>query len=149
MGSTFWSLWHSDTHAVQAQFGGPVLKASGRVQYTSFQLGFKSPMTTDQHTAGGSVSQLGPSTIAKNTALARGRCAKQPEVGTDMPWLLTVDCIAYSDILNTFNPTYLHSILSIAIKETPECQHCIVWQWAAFWAWGNGKFPNRNKENLT
>ena len=41
-----------------AQLGGPVLKASGRVQYTPFQLGDKSPMATDQHTAGGSVSQL-------------------------------------------------------------------------------------------
>ena len=45
-----------------AQLGGPVLKASGRVQYTPFQLGEKwgdkSPMIKDQHTAGGSVSQL-------------------------------------------------------------------------------------------
>ena len=32
--------------------------------------------------------QLGPSTIARNTALARGRRAKQPEVGTDLPWRL-------------------------------------------------------------
>ena len=41
-----------------AQLGGPVLKASGRVQHTSFGLGDKSPMITNQHTAGGSVSQL-------------------------------------------------------------------------------------------
>ena len=41
-----------------AQFGGRVLKASGRVQYTPFQLGDKSHMITDQQTAGGSVSQL-------------------------------------------------------------------------------------------
>ena len=41
-----------------AQLGGPVLKAFGRVQYTPFQLADKSPMITDQHTAGGSVSQL-------------------------------------------------------------------------------------------
>ena len=52
-------------------------------------------------------------------------------------WLLTV----YSDIVNTFKLSYLHGILSITIIETPECQHCIVWQWAAFWARGNGKFP--------
>ena len=38
--------------------GGPVLKASGRVQYTPFQLGYKSSMITDQHATGGSVSQL-------------------------------------------------------------------------------------------
>ena len=41
-----------------AQLGGPVLKALGRVQKTPFQLADKSPMITDQHTAGGSVSQL-------------------------------------------------------------------------------------------
>ena len=41
-----------------AQVGGPVLKAFGRVQYTPFQLADKSTMITDQHTAGGSVSQL-------------------------------------------------------------------------------------------
>ena len=41
-----------------AQFGGPVLKAFGRVQYTPFQLADKFPMITDQHSAGGSVSQL-------------------------------------------------------------------------------------------
>ena len=36
--------------------------------------------------------QLGPSTIARNTALARGRRAKQPEVGTDLPWRLVAHC---------------------------------------------------------
>ena len=41
-----------------AQLGGPVLKASGQVQYTPFGPGDKSPKITDQHTAGGSVSQL-------------------------------------------------------------------------------------------
>ena len=41
-----------------AQLGGPVLKAFGRVHYNPFQLADKSPMITDQHTAGGSVSQL-------------------------------------------------------------------------------------------
>ena len=56
-------------------------------------------------------------------------------------WLLTVDCIVYLDIVNTFKSSYLHSILSITIIETPECQHCIVWQWAAFWSRGNRKFP--------
>ena len=55
--------------------------------------------------------------------------------------LLTVDSIVYSDIVNTFKSSHLHSILSIAIIETPECQHCIVWQWTAFWSRGNGKFP--------
>ena len=34
------------------------------------------------------VVYLGPSTIARNTALAQGRRAKQPEVGTDLPWRL-------------------------------------------------------------
>ena len=33
--------------------------------------------------------QLGPSTIARNTALVRGRRAKQPEVGTDMQFFAT------------------------------------------------------------
>ena len=41
-----------------AQLGSPVLKASERVWKTPFQLGYKSSMITDQHTAGGSVSQL-------------------------------------------------------------------------------------------
>ena len=41
-----------------AQLGGPILRAFGRVQKTPFQLVDKSPMITDQHTAGGSVSQL-------------------------------------------------------------------------------------------
>ena len=41
-----------------AQLGGPVLKASGGVQYSPVGLGDKSPMITGQHTAGGSVSQL-------------------------------------------------------------------------------------------
>ena len=41
-----------------AQLGGPVLKAFGRVQFSSFQLADKSPMITYQHSAGGSVSQL-------------------------------------------------------------------------------------------
>ena len=36
--------------------------------------------------------RLGPSTIARNTALARGRRAKQPEVGTDLPWRLAAHC---------------------------------------------------------
>ena len=35
---------------------------------------------------------LGPSTIARNTALARGRRAKQPEVGTELPWRLAAHC---------------------------------------------------------
>ena len=43
-----------------AQLGGPVLKASGSVQYTPFQLGDKSPMITDQHTAGGLSKQIKP-----------------------------------------------------------------------------------------
>ena len=47
-------------------------------------------------------------------------------------WLLTVNCIVYSDICNTFNSLYLHNIPSIAIIETPECQHCIVWPWPVF-----------------
>ena len=41
-----------------AQLGGPVSKASGRVHFSPFQLADKSPMITDQHTAGRSVSQL-------------------------------------------------------------------------------------------
>ena len=41
-----------------AQLGGPVLNASGRVRYSPFQPGYKSPMTTDHHTAGGSLSRL-------------------------------------------------------------------------------------------
>ena len=41
-----------------AQLGGPFLKASGGIQNSPFQLCDKSPKTTDQHTAGGSVSQL-------------------------------------------------------------------------------------------
>ena len=41
-----------------AQFGGAILKASGRVQYSPFQLDDRSPIITHQHTAGGSVSQL-------------------------------------------------------------------------------------------
>ena len=40
------------------QLGGPVLKASGRIQNTLFQTGDKSPMIIEQHIAGGSVSQL-------------------------------------------------------------------------------------------
>ena len=36
--------------------------------------------------------KLGPSTIARNTALARQRRAKQPEVGTDLPWRLVAHC---------------------------------------------------------
>ena len=40
------------------QLGGPVLKASGRVQNTPFGLGDKSPKITDQHPAVGSVSQI-------------------------------------------------------------------------------------------
>ena len=55
--------------------------------------------------------------------------------------LLAVDCIVYSDIFNTFNSPYIHSTLSIAIIETPECQHCIVWQWAAFYT-RERKTPN-------
>ena len=50
---------HLDTHLMCiAQLGGPVLRASERVQYIPFQLGDKSPMITGQHTAGGSASQL-------------------------------------------------------------------------------------------
>ena len=41
------------------QLGGPVRKAFERVQSTSFSPNDESPMITDQHTAGGSVSQLG------------------------------------------------------------------------------------------
>ena len=41
-----------------AQLLGPVLKAFGRVQFSPLQLADKSPMITDQHTAGGSVSPL-------------------------------------------------------------------------------------------
>ena len=56
-------------------------------------------------------------------------------------------CI-YSGIFNPLNSPYLHSIVSIAIIETPECQHCIVWEWAAFGARRNGKFPTIKKESL-
>ena len=38
------------------------------------------------------IVNLGPSTIARNTALARGRRAKQPEVGTDLPWRQAAHC---------------------------------------------------------
>ena len=41
-----------------AQLPGPVLKAFGRVHISPFQMADKSPMITDQHRAGGSVSQL-------------------------------------------------------------------------------------------
>ena len=41
-----------------AQLHGPVLKAFGWVQISPFQMADKSPMITDQLTAGGSVSQL-------------------------------------------------------------------------------------------
>ena len=41
-----------------AQLPGPVLKAFGWVQISPFQMADKSPMITDQLTAGGSVSQL-------------------------------------------------------------------------------------------
>ena len=41
-----------------AQLGLPVLKTFAGVQKTPFQLAHKAPMITDQHTAGGSVSQL-------------------------------------------------------------------------------------------
>ena len=41
-----------------AQLPGPVLKAFGWVQIYPFQMADKSPMITDQLTAGGSVSQL-------------------------------------------------------------------------------------------
>ena len=89
------------------------------------------------------IYEFRPSTIARNTALARGRRAKQPKVDTALPWRLAAYCWLYcicSDIFNAFNSPYLHSILSIAIIVTPECQHCTVWQWAALWARGNGKF---------
>ena len=42
------------------QLGGPVLKAFGRVQKTPFQLADKSPMITDQHTAGGLSKPIKP-----------------------------------------------------------------------------------------
>ena len=61
-------------------------------------------------------------------------------------WLLTVDCIVYLDIVNTFKSSYLHCILSIAIIERPEFQHCIVRQWAAFLSRGNGKFPTKQRK---
>ena len=81
--------------------------------------------------------QLGPSTIARNTVSSRaGEASKITGSGYRSGlggWLLTIDCIVYSDIVNIFKSSYLHSILSIAIIETPECQHCIVRQWAAFW----------------
>ena len=88
------------------------------------------------------MAQLGPSTIARNTALVWGRRAKQPEVGTDLPWRLAAHCWLHcmSGHSQHLQSTYLHSILSISIIETSECQHCIVWQWAAFWERGNGKF---------
>ena len=41
-----------------AKLPGPVLKAFGWVQISPFQMADKSPMITDQLTAGGSVSQL-------------------------------------------------------------------------------------------
>ena len=40
----------NDNMPCTAQLGGPVLKATGRVQYTPFGLGFKSTMITEQHT---------------------------------------------------------------------------------------------------
>ena len=53
-----WPIHNYNLMVCTAQFGGRVLKASGRVQYTPFQLVDKSHMITDQQTAGGSVSQL-------------------------------------------------------------------------------------------
>ena len=45
-------------HAVHSTTSWTVLKAFGRAQFSPLQLADKSPMITDQHTAGGSVSQL-------------------------------------------------------------------------------------------
>ena len=47
-----------DNMLCTAQLPGPVLKAFERVQFSPLQLADKSPIITDQHTAGGSVSQL-------------------------------------------------------------------------------------------
>ena len=51
-------IWQGHFMLCTAQPGGPVVKAFGRVQKTPFQLADKCLMITDQHTAGGSVSQL-------------------------------------------------------------------------------------------
>ena len=54
------STYYCNCHCMlrTAQLGGPILKAFGRVQKTPFQLADKFPMITDQHTAGGWVTQL-------------------------------------------------------------------------------------------
>ena len=64
------------------------------------------------------------SRMARNSALARGRWAEQPEVGTNLlwRWLLTVVCIVYSDIFTRFTPPYVPSILTTLILETPKCR---------------------------
>ena len=58
----YWWLWTKTSASKSmlgtAQLPGPVLKAFGRAQFSPLQLADKSPMITDQHTAGGSVSQL-------------------------------------------------------------------------------------------
>ena len=53
-----WMLWNPCYMLCTAQLPGPVLKAFGWVQISPFQMADKSPMITDQLTAGGSVSQL-------------------------------------------------------------------------------------------
>ena len=42
-------------------------------------------------------------------ALARGRPAKQPEVGTDLPWWLAAHWIVDLDMAKTYKSAYLHS----------------------------------------
>ena len=49
---------HVEYMLCTAQLPGPVLKAFEWVQISPFQMADKSPMITDQLTAGGSVSQL-------------------------------------------------------------------------------------------
>ena len=54
-----WWIFHCTSFMLcTAQLPGPVLKAFGWVQISPFQMADKSPMITDQLTAGGSVSQL-------------------------------------------------------------------------------------------
>ena len=50
--------WRHNAMLCTAQLPGPVLQAFGWVQISPFQMADKPPMITDQHTAGGSVSQL-------------------------------------------------------------------------------------------
>ena len=108
------------------QLGGPVLKAFGQVQNPPFGPGEKSPMITDQHTAGGSVSQLDESTARRHLNPPRSLSGR-PDFGHQM--VMVMNNLLQPPLFNVNRPS--HSEIQLPIVKAV----CVIKGQGHIWPW--------------